>query len=113
MNHAFLQRDKGPVVQVGHDLKGCVIITQDLQGTVSAVTDGLNAKEEVQALERALAFAKSKLDWKPPRKERKENPKDPNSTIESWVFETPAQGQHFAFQMALAGLPVKSKPVQS
>jgi len=109
VNQAFLKRDNGPVVQIGQDLKGCVIITKALDKTVSAVTDGLTIQEEIQALERALEFAKSKLTWKNPRKEIKQDPKDANITCETWSFDTPAQGQNFALQMALAGLPIKNK----
>lgn len=113
MNRAFMQRNNGPVVQVGMDLTGCMIITKDAQGVVSVASDGMGAQEEIHALERALAFAKSRLDWKPARKEHKKDPQNPNITIESWVFGTPEQKQYFAFQMALAGLPIRSKKVQS
>lgn len=106
MNQVFLQRDKGPVVQIGHVLKGCVIITHAPDHTVSVATDGLTIQEEIQALERALIFAKNKLDWKKPYKIMTTDPKDSNITYETWEFATIEQSQHFGFQMALAGLPM-------
>ena len=112
MNQVLLKRDKGPVVQIGEKVKGCIIITQSPEGTVSIATDGLSLKEETAALERALAFAKEKKNWKSPRKEKKTDSKNPNITRETWSFENPAQGKHFALQMALAGLPMGKKPVQ-
>ena len=109
MNTVFLKRDNGPTIQIGKDLKGCAVVTKSSDGGVSVASDGLSFQEEIEALERALAFAKTKLTWKTPVTEKSVDPDNPNISYETFKFETPEQGQHFAIQVALAGLPISTK----
>jgi hypothetical protein len=110
VNEAFLRRDTGPLVKIGEkQVKGCIIVTQSAEGAVSLVSDGLSFQEEITALEKALDFAKQKLTWKTPVTEKSVDPNDPNISYETFKFETPEQGQHFAVQVALAGLPISTK----
>ena len=110
MNEAFLRRDTGPLVKIGEKrVKGCVIITQSEEGSVALASDGLSFQEEIAALEKALEFSKRKLTWKTPVTEKHTDPKDPSISYETFKFDTPEQGQHFAIQIALAGLPVTTK----
>ena len=102
----LLRKIPGPLVKFPEGIKGCLIVTQDTENKLGVVVTGLSNEDYERAILALQKHLEERKSWKPPEKETKE---DGTKIIETYKFSHRSQGQHFAQEALLSGLPIKTR----